>query len=115
VVTDRAPDDTPIHAAMQGSVKGWFNNVRGMLALDATTYVLGHGESLFSKDDVKKKVALIQAKWDKIQALAEQGKSLTEIKAALGEPTAAPVPNAQGNLPEPTLTELIYKELKEKV
>jgi glyoxylase-like metal-dependent hydrolase (beta-lactamase superfamily II) len=114
VVTDRAPDDTPIHEAMQGSVKGWFNNVRGMLALDATTYVLGHGESLFSKDDVKKKVALIQAKWDKIQALAKQGKSLTEIKAALGEPTAAPVPNAQGNLPEPTLTELIYKELKEK-
>jgi hypothetical protein len=28
---------------------------------------------------------------------------------------AAPVPNGQGNLPEPTLIQLIYEELKEKV
>jgi hypothetical protein len=73
--------------------------------------VLGHGESLFTKDDARKKIALIQAKWDKIQAMVMQGKSLTEVKAALGESTAPPTPNAQGNLPEPSLTEIMYNEM----
>lgn len=114
LVTDRPPDDTPIHAALHGSAAGWFDNVKGMLALDADTYVLGHGESLFTKDDARKKMALIQAKWDKVQAMVMQGKSLNEVKAALGESTAPPNPNAQGNLPEPSLTEIMYKEIMNK-
>jgi cyclase len=114
VVTDRAPDDTPIHAEMHGSAAGWFENVKGMLALDADTYVLGHGESLFTKDDVRKKLTLIQGKWDKVQAMVAQGKSLNDVKAAMGESTAPPVPNAQGNLPEPSLTEIMYNEITKK-
>lgn len=114
LVTDRPPDDTPIHAALHGSAAGWFENVKGMLALDADTYVLGHGESLFTKDDARKKLALIQDKWDKIQAMVAQGRSLNEVKAALGESTQPPTPNAQGNLPEPSLTEIMYNEITKK-
>lgn len=114
LVTDRPPDDTPIHAALHGSAAGWFENVKGMLALDADTYVLGHGESLFTKDDARKKMALIQAKWDKVQAMVMQGKSLNEVKAALGESTAPPKANSQGNLPEPSLTEIMYNEIANK-
>jgi glyoxylase-like metal-dependent hydrolase (beta-lactamase superfamily II) len=110
LVTDRPPDDTPVHAALHGSAAGWFENVKGMLALDADTYVLGHGESLFTKDDARKKMALIQGKWDKVQAMVMQGKSLSEVKAAFGEATV-PTPNAQGNLPEPSLTEIMYNEM----
>ena len=114
LVTDRPPDDTPIHAGLHGSATGWFETVKGMLALDADTYVLGHGETLFTKDDARKKLALIQGKWDKIQALVAQGKSLGEVKAAMGESAAPPAPNAQGNLPEPSLTEIMYNEITKK-
>jgi glyoxylase-like metal-dependent hydrolase (beta-lactamase superfamily II) len=114
LVTDRPPDDTPIHAGLQGSATGWFETVKGMLALDADTYVLGHGETLFTKGDASKKLALIQGKWDKIQAMVAQGKSLSEVKAAMGESAGPPVPNAQGNMPEPSLTEIMYNEITKK-
>jgi len=113
LVTDRPPDDTPIHVELQGSAAGWFENVKGMLALDADTYVLGHGEQLWTKDDVKKKLATLQAKWDKIKGMVAQGKSLNEVKAAMGEPTA-PERNAQGNERPPSLTEIMYTEITKK-
>ena len=46
---------------------GWMENVKGMIALDADTYVTGHGD-LMTKDDVKKKLAYIQDSWDKVKA-----------------------------------------------
>ena len=88
-------------------------NAKGMIALDADTYVTGHGD-LMTKDDVKKKLALIQDKWDKVKAMAAQGKSLDEVKTAMGESTAPPAPNAQGNLPAASLTEVMYNEIKKK-
>jgi cyclase len=111
LVTNRP--DTNIHVDKHGSAAGWMENVKGMIALDADTYVTGHGD-LMTKDDVKKKLAFIQDKWDKIKAMAAQGKSLDEVKTAMGEPTAPPVPNAQGNMPAPTLTEVMYNEMTKK-
>ena len=111
LVTNRP--DTLIHPEKHGSAAGWIENVKGMIALDADTYVTGHGD-LMTKDDVKKKLALIQDKWDKVKAMAAQGKSLDDIKTSLGESTAAPVPNAQGNLPAATLTEIMYNEITKK-
>jgi glyoxylase-like metal-dependent hydrolase (beta-lactamase superfamily II) len=114
LVTDRPADDTPIHAGLNGSATGWFETVKGMLALDADIYVLGHGETLFTKDDARKKLALVQGKWEKIQTMVAQGKSLSEVKAAMGESTAPPVPNAQGAMPEPSLSEIMYTEISKK-
>jgi glyoxylase-like metal-dependent hydrolase (beta-lactamase superfamily II) len=111
LVTNRP--DTNIHVDKHGSAAGWMENVKGMIALDADTYVTGHGD-LMTKDDVKKKLAFIQDKWDKIKAMAAQGKSLDEVKTAMGESTAPPVPNAQGNMPAPTLTEVMYNEMTKK-
>ncbi len=111
LVTNRP--DTNIHVDKHGSAAGWMENVRGMIALDADTYVTGHGD-LMTKDDVKKKLAFIQDKWDKVKAMAAQGKSLDEVKTAMGESTAPPVPNAQGNLPAATLTEVMYNEITKK-
>jgi cyclase len=111
LVTNRP--DTNIHVEKQGSAAGWIENVKGMIALNADTYVTGHGD-LMTKEDVKKKLALIQGQWDKVKAMAAQGKSLNDVKTAMGESTAAPVPNAQGVLPAPSLTEIMYKEVSKK-
>jgi hypothetical protein len=86
-----------------------------MLALDADTYVSGHGD-LFTKDDVRTKLVLMQDKWDKMKAMVAQGKSLAEIETALGEPTERTKPTpGTFTLPSPTVTtEVIYNEMKAK-
>jgi cyclase len=111
LVTNRP--DTLIHLEKNGSAAGWIENAKGMVGLDADTYLTGHGE-MMTKADVQKKLALIQDKYNKIKTMAAQGKSLDEIKSSLGEPTAAPPPNPNGNPPAATLTEVIYKEVAKK-
>ena len=110
-----APDrpETLIHLEKNGSAAGWIENVKGMLGLDADTYLTGHG-NMMTKADVQKKLDLIQDKYNKIKTMVAQGKSLDEIKTSLGEPTAAPAPNPNGAPPFPTLTEVIYKEVSKK-
>jgi cyclase len=111
LVTNRP--DTLIHLEKNGSAAGWIENAKGMLGLDADTYLTGHGD-MMTKADVQKKFDFIQGKYDKIKAMVAQGKSLDEIKASFGESTAPPTPNANGALPAATLTEVIYKETSKK-
>jgi len=113
IVTDFPLASTQIHPDLRGSVAGWIESVKNLLALNADTYVSGHGD-LFTKGDIRTKLNFIEDKWDKIKSLVAQGKSLDEIKTALGESTASPKRNAQGNLPPPTMTEIIYNEMKAK-
>ncbi len=111
LVTNRT--DTGIHPEKNGSAAGWLENAKGMLGLDADTYLTGHGD-MMTKADVQEKYDLIQDKYAKIKTMAAQGKSLDEVKTSLGEPTAAPPPNANGAPPAATLTEIIYKEVSKK-
>ena len=110
-----APDrpETLIHLEKHGTAAGWIENAKGMVGLDADTYLTGHG-NVMTKAEVQKKLDLIQDKYNKIKAMAAQGKSLNDIKVAMGESTAPPQPNANGNLPAPNLTEVIYKEVSAK-
>jgi cyclase len=110
-----APDraETLIHLEKHGTAAGWIENAKGMVGLDADTYLTGHG-NVMSKADVQKKLDLIQDKYNKIKEMAAQGKSLNDIKTSLGESTAPPQPNANGALPAPNLTEVIYKEVSAK-
>ena len=84
-------------------------NAKGMIGLDADIYVTGHGD-MMTKADVQKKLDLIQDKYNKIKAMVAQGKSLDEIKQALGE-TDSP---AAERPRFPTFTETAYKELTKK-
>jgi glyoxylase-like metal-dependent hydrolase (beta-lactamase superfamily II) len=111
LVTNRP--DTLIHLEKNGSAAGWIENAKGMVGLDADTYLTGHGE-MMTKADVQKKLAFIEDKYNKIKTMTAQGKSLDEIKTSLGEPTAAPPPNPNGAPPAATLTEVIYKEVAKK-
>ena len=44
IVTNRADDNPNIHYEKDGSTEGWLKNVKGMIALNAETYVTGHGD-----------------------------------------------------------------------
>jgi cyclase len=111
LVTNRP--DTGIHMEKNGSAAGWLENAKGMVGLNADTYLTGHGD-MMTKADVQKKIDFIQDKYDKIKAMVAQGKSLDDIKTSFGEPTAPPPPNPNGNPPQATLTEVIYKEVANK-
>ena len=110
-----APDrpQTLIHLEKHGSTVGWIENAKGMVGLDADTYLTGHG-NMMTKAQVQKKLELIQEKYNKIKVMVAQGKSLDEIKTSFGEPTAAPPPNPNGGPVFPTFTEVAYKELSKK-
>jgi glyoxylase-like metal-dependent hydrolase (beta-lactamase superfamily II) len=108
LVTNRP--DTTIHMEKNGTAAGWIANAKGMIGLNADTYLTGHGE-MMTKADVQKKLDFIQDRYNKIKAMAAQGKSLDEIKTSLGEPTAPAPPNANGTPAAATMTEVIYKEV----
>lgn len=74
-----------------------------MMTLNFDACVPGHGP-IFGKNDVRTKLAFIQDKWDRIKAMVAQGKSLEEVKAAMG---GAPEKN-------PNMTEVMYAELTAK-
>ena len=105
--------DVLIHLEKHGSTLGWIENARGMLGLDADTYLTGHGE-MMTKADIQKKIDLVQDKYNKIKAMVAQGKSLDDVKTSFGEPTAAPPPNPNGGPIFASLTEVIYTELTKK-
>ena len=99
-----APDQpqTLIHLEKHGSTAGWIENAKGMLGLDADTYLTGHG-NMMTKAQVQKKLELIQDKYNKIKVMVAQGKSLDEIKTSFGEPTAAPAAQSEWRAGFPNL------------
>lgn len=95
-----------IHLEKMGSSQGWITTMKGIIALDATTFIPGHGD-LQTKADLEKRLAKGEQERAKIKQLVAQGKSLDQIKQELGESTAAPT----GNGPRfPTFTDVVYKE-----
>src|SRR5437763_14798382 len=90
IVTNRADDNPNIHAEKNGSTAGWLANVKGLVGLNADTYVAGHGD-LLTKADVQRKLNATTERRAKIAAMVKEGKSLDEIKAASPD---APAPGA---------------------
>lgn len=99
-----------IHLAKHGSSEGWITNMKGILALKADTYVPGHGE-LPTRADLEKRLTEAETRRAKIKEMVAQGKTLDQVKEALGESTAAPAP---GGYHPPTFTEVVYEELTKK-
>jgi glyoxylase-like metal-dependent hydrolase (beta-lactamase superfamily II) len=127
VVTNRADDNPNIHFEKNGSTEGWIENVKGMIGLNAETYVTGHGD-LLTKADLQRKLAAVTERRNKIAAMVKEGKTLDEIKAALpdapapgapargaGAPPAAAAPGGAPPPPRPlTFVETAYGELAKK-
>jgi len=103
--------DPLIHLEKNGSSEGWITTVKGIAALNADQFVEGHGDVL-TKADIDKRLANAEAKRAKIKDLVAQGKSLDEIRTAVGDP-----PPAQGGGRGPgfpSFTQVVYQELTKK-
>jgi glyoxylase-like metal-dependent hydrolase (beta-lactamase superfamily II) len=108
IITNRP--DPLIHLQKNGSSEGWIETATGLAALNADTFVPGHGGPE-TKEEVQEYIAHAKAKRDKIKGLVAQGKSLEEIEAAVGDPTAA----QSGNGPAfASFTQVVYRELTKK-
>ena len=77
--------DPLIHLEKQGSSEGWITTVKGMLGTRADHFVPGHGD-LQTRAEIQARLSAAMDKRDKIAALARDGKSLDEIRVAVGDP-----------------------------
>jgi cyclase len=68
-----------VHAQKGGSTQGWITAMNGIIALDADTFVSGHGD-LQTKPALKARLAAVEARRQKIKEMIASGKSLEEIK-----------------------------------
>lgn len=104
--------DALIHLEKNGSSAGWVETVNGMLAFDCDRYVPGHG-NVQSKADVRARLKAASEKREKIQALAAQGKTLDEVKAAVdGAPSGGGTPGRGPGFA--SFTEVVYREATAK-
>jgi len=98
--------DPLVHREKGGNSFGLAETLKKILALDADTLHLRHNDPL-TKADIQGLLASIQEKQAKVKALVQQGKSLDEIKAALG------VVDAPGAAARrwPSFVEVVYLDL----
>lgn len=91
-----------IHDEKNGSSAGWLETARGVVKLDADTFIPGHGQ-VQTKADIQKRIDDAATRRDKVIALAKEGKSLDEIKTAVGDDDKL---NYKG------WTQIVYEETK---
>jgi cyclase len=110
IIATQLPDPL-IHLEKNGSSEGWITTAKGIVALNADQFVPGHGD-VQTKAAIQKRLADTEAKRAKIKELVAQGKSLEEIKTAVGDP---PAQGRGGRGPNfASFTEVVYKELTAK-
>jgi cyclase len=113
IIATQLPDPL-IHREKNGSSEGWITTAKGIAALNADEFVPGHGD-VQTKAAIQKRLADTEAKRAKIKDLVAQGKSLDEIKAAVGDPP--PNQGRGGGRSGPnfaSFTEVVYQELTKK-
>ena len=109
IVAAQFPDPL-IHLEKNGSSEGWITTAKGIVGLNADQFVPGHG-MVQSKADIQARLTRAEEKRAKIKDLVAQGKSLDEIRTAVGDPPPPP-PGRGPNFA--TFTEVVYKELAKK-
>ncbi len=115
IIAMQLPDPL-IHLEKNGSSEGWITTTKGIAGLNSDQFVPGHGD-LQTKAAIQKRLTDAEAKRAKIKDLVAQGKSLDEIKAAVGDPPPAMGRGPGGGRGGPgfaTFTEVVYRELTKK-
>ena len=87
-----------------GSSLGWIATMKAILALDADTYVPGHGP-IVPKAQLAQMVRDVEERRAAVKVMVDAGKSRAEVEAALPEPGASPM--------FLDFTQMVYKELTE--
>ncbi|MBD3413514.1 MAG: MBL fold metallo-hydrolase [Candidatus Aminicenantes bacterium] len=96
--------DPLIHKHKNGNSFGLVKTLKGILDLDAETFVHGHG-GIAQRKDILNMITSLEQKQEKIKTLIQNGKSLDEVKKEFGVP--------EGQSRWPSIVEIIYKEIKE--
>lgn len=91
-----------IHYDTGGTSQGWIAAMKAMLALDADTYIPGHG-AIETRAMLQSRLRDAEQRREQVKALVNQNKSLAEVKAAL--------PEAPSPLPFLSYVETTYLEL----
>ncbi|HUO21814.1 MAG TPA: MBL fold metallo-hydrolase [Caulobacteraceae bacterium] len=94
-----------------GTVDGWIKSAQGVLALDADTFVIGHGD-IQTKATLRPFVDTAVKERDEIKALIAKGETLQQIEEAVGDP---------GNIEPAKLppifepySQIVYEQLTQK-
>lgn len=102
-----------IHNEQNGTSGGWVQTARGILALDAERFVVGHGD-VQTKASLQRYTDLSANEIDQIKALVAQGKSLAEVQAAVGDPPPGGPAAPPGGPRFTPLSQVVFQELTEK-
>jgi glyoxylase-like metal-dependent hydrolase (beta-lactamase superfamily II) len=94
-----------IHLNKHGSSLGWIESAKAMLALDADTFISGHGEPQ-TRAELRARIRAAERRRAQIEPLVDRHESLDDVKAALHDP---PPTGAAAFFP--TFTETTYQEL----
>lgn len=97
--------DPLIHKHKNGNSFGLVKTLKGVLELDADTFIHGHG-GICQKENIQNLVNALEKKQQKIKTLIEEGKSLEEVKKEFG------IEESQSRWP--SIVEIIYKEITGK-
>ncbi|HVZ20752.1 MAG TPA: MBL fold metallo-hydrolase [Vicinamibacterales bacterium] len=114
VATQR--EDPIIHTEKHGSSEGWITTMQGIDNLKADTFVPGHGD-VQTRAQIEARLKRVSDKRAQIAAMIKQGKSLDEIKAAVGDTPPAPAAGGgrgRGGPQFASLSDVVYGELKGK-
>jgi cyclase len=102
--------DPVIHPEKGGSSTGILTTLKALLSLNIERYIPGHGEVL-SKSDISTEIKSIEETQSKIKPMIQEGKSLEDVKKALG---IVDPPANTGGFRFPSLVEIIYNEFSSK-
>jgi len=113
IIAMQLPDPL-IHLEKNGTSEGWVATAKGIAGLNADQFVPGHGD-VQAKAAIQKRETDAAAKRAKIKDLVAQGKSLDEIKTAVGDPPPAQGRGGgRGGPAFASFTEVVYQELTKK-
>ena len=109
---DLITNNVLVHTEKSGSLEGWFTSAKGLLGLNADAYVGGHANAVDTKATLQKRIDDYQAQRDKVEGLMKEGKSLPDIKTAMGDP--AKNPSGCRGIPYLSLAEVSYQAQLDK-
>lgn len=101
--------DPIIHPEKGGSSANWVKTMQGIARLNADEFVPGHGD-LQTKAQIEERLKTTEERREKIIAMIKEGKSLAEIKTAMGEAPTPPSGAGRGGPVFPSLVDTVYRE-----
>jgi glyoxylase-like metal-dependent hydrolase (beta-lactamase superfamily II) len=102
-----------IHREQQGNSDGWITSARGVVALRADRFVVGHGD-VQTRESLQKRISAVETEWVQIKELVARGLSLPQIQSVVGNPPPDQSKPGPGGPRFSPFSEVVYQELTEK-